>query len=282
MNIEQIDRYFTGQMDPNERVAFEESLLNDPELRAEVQHYQKAVDALKVYSRVELKNHLIKRTKLKKKEKSNSVIVLWLILASTFILLILWLRDDQKIPEAQLPVVPYSRDTSMHMKPDDQNDTLINLKNQTPQQKEKKANDNADQLFAAHFTVFTDEFLHDQVRSQKDEPTPLELFQQLYADAQFQEALKIFESLDPSLKSIDNFRFLQANALMATKRIEDAKIILQSIRKNKNSRYLKEVNWYLALCEIKLNNFEQAKIYLSSPELAQNKRAQLLLNEILN
>ncbi|MBK9109687.1 MAG: tetratricopeptide repeat protein [Saprospiraceae bacterium] len=282
MNIEQIDRYFSGHMDPNERAAFETKMNTDPSFKNEVLQYQKAVEAIKVYSRKELKDHLIKRTKQKNKVISKTKIILWIAIASIILLVILWLKADHQPHEIHQQLIPHSQDTSLQLKIANLKDTTINLQNKYAQTKNKNENSNADQLFAVHFSAFTDELLQSQVRGLQDEPTPFELFQQLYIDAQYKEALKIFETLDASLQRIDNFRFLQANAMMATNQIEEAKVVLKSILKNQQTRYIKEVYWYLALCEIQQRNFSQAKTYLLNSELKYDKKAQTLLNKISN
>ena len=106
------------------------------------------------------------------------------------------------------------------------------------------------------------------------------MFQFLYINKKYQEAINIFDSLDPSVKENDNVLFLKANALMAINKVDEATLLLETIIKNKESRNVKEALWFLGLCSIYKGDLQLAKHYLSNSLLKENKTAIEVLKKI--
>jgi hypothetical protein len=283
MSIEHIDRYLSGNMDPQERADFEKKMHNDPEFMSEVQQYQKAVDALRVYERSVLKERLKKRgaPQTHSPKKSNSYI--WYIVVIIVILLSLWLWNKKYSTELQENSSPVSVDSSIKVSPDPMLiDTAQKINKDAPQamdHNENEKNQKPQEIYAIHFVPYTDELLESAIRGD-DETTAFEKFQNQYANKKFEDAIQTFNSLDPATQNNDNVLFLKANALMATQKFDAAERILESIIKNKESRYLKEAYWYLALCHIRNERFAKARVYLNNSILHGDHRVKAVLEKI--
>ncbi|NOT37698.1 MAG: tetratricopeptide repeat protein, partial [Saprospiraceae bacterium] len=178
----------------------------------------------------------------------NKYLIYTLVLATVGVLLFFIFRNNtNKIVETAPSLSPII-DSSAKQQIQELQDTAQKiLKEPINQEKEIRTNpDNKDQksrvkeeeqLFAAHFEPYVDDFIDSEVRGVGEE-TPYEIFQKLYVQKKFKEAVNQFDKIDESLKSNDNVRFFYANALMAVGNVFEAKKILTNIIERNESRYI--------------------------------------------
>jgi tetratricopeptide (TPR) repeat protein len=289
MNQESIERFLAKDMTPEELKEFESKMANDPELYQEVKKYEETINALKVYDRSALKTRLKDRDlrRLGDNTLGRSNKWIWVIIGFVLIFFsILWYLNTNHSNK----VSPLKEKDSLNGDSVATSEQTLKAMDTTQSNQGKSSSDSIqqkkiqhqspDELFAMHFEPYTDELLQSAVRGEDSEMTPFEHFQSLYSTKKYAEAIKAFELLDPAMKSNDNVLFLKANALMATDKIGLASILLDKIIRKKNSRYLPEVYWYMALCELKKGKFEKAKFYLQNPLLRNRNESKKLLEKL--
>jgi TolA-binding protein len=287
MNQDRIERYINKDMTPDERMEFEAMMNADTELQREVLQFQKAIEALKVYEHSQLKARLQQREKDSfTNQKKTAIHWIWYLTAGLALIFTMWLffstknsvKEDLKKENTIKP-----GDSSIpgrnKIKPEDS----FNINKESLPADEnpplKSGSSKAEEIFADHFVPYTDELMESTVRGE-EEKGAYEEFLSLYNDGKFLDALQIFDSMDPVMKDNDNVLFLKANALMAVNRIDMASRLFENIIRKKNSRYLKEAYWYLALCELKKGDVYKAKYYLQNPLLNGNTKCHRLLEKI--
>ncbi len=289
MDQESIERYLAKNMTPEEIRGFELAMDQDPQLKKEVEELEKAIEALRIHERSALKSRLKQRDQ--KLFESNSVNkpnrLIWYLLAVLIILSLIWiwtLRTKNSSEDIQNGIPAITSDSIGKSTPNlNVQDSLQSREPVSPLDSglhKKESIQNPEELFAMHFVPYTDELLESEIRGDDEEKTAFEQFQMLYAQKKYDEAIKAFELLDPVMKKNDNVLFLKANALMATHKIEMASSLLKTIVKHKESRYLKDAYWYLALCEVKNGNIDKARFYLQNPLIHSSKRSKSLLEKI--
>lgn len=288
MNIDKIERYLAKKMTPDESIEFELRMSENPQLRQEVKELEKAIEALRFHEKSVLKSRL-KQWEQQKFENTSSgrPVKLYIYLLAGLLLVLLaliWNFVGNYYTNHSQNVIPnYYEDSVSKARPEEIHDTMQFRERAIPLDsnlQNKKNIQSTDELYAMYFVPYTDELLESEFRGQDDEKTAFEMFQFLYINKKYQEAINIFDSLDPSVKENDNVLFLKANALMAINKIDEATLLLETIIKNKESRNIKEALWFLGLCSIYKGDLQLAKHYLSNSLLKENKTAIEVLKKI--
>ncbi|HOK63633.1 MAG TPA: hypothetical protein PLE17_07055, partial [Soehngenia sp.] len=75
-----------------------------------------------------------------------------------------------------------------------------------------------------------------------------EKFIAAYLAKNYSVALTLYDGIDESIRDSDNLLFLKANILLGLKRSNEARVILEQIVKNDQSRYTAEAKMYLQYC----------------------------------
>jgi len=117
-------------------------------------------------------------------------------------------------------------------------------------------NNNHENLFAQYFSPIT----NNKVVIDKSTPDSSILKQTFsyYENKEYKSALKGFKTIIANNDN-DDYRFFQANAFLATHQTDQAITILTQIIQNKQSPYLDDAKWYLALAYLRKNQLSSAK-----------------------
>ncbi len=244
MNTDRVISYINGEMNTDEMQIFENDLRTDSSLLEEFNQYKSITESVKHYSRNELKDRLkmIEENNKNSKPSARILVQILLIIAilSTIAIYFYIKSDIKQLPEMNsLPVIdtiqtlPQIQDTSSINKSPEKD--LPNHGTSQPIAADNGHNE--EELFAAHFVPYSDEFMDGEVRG-SDDLSAYEKFQKLYTEKKFDEAVQQFQLIDPTLKENDNVLFFYANALIKQKKYKDSEKILKTIVSNNNSRYL--------------------------------------------
>jgi len=288
-----MERYWANEMSTTEKRNFEERLSLEAGLQQEFEEFKLTMEAIKLAERKELLQRFMQRDKiLDKKNLVNHpgrTRTLWLLSAAAIILavMITWnfllspthttdqannTKQDTLIVDQKLPL---NKDTLQINKSKEE---------EKVERKKDKSKSDEQELYAANFETYKDESLDPMSRSGEEELTTLEKFQLLYWEGKNVAALDEFNKLSTTYQANDNFRFLQANSLLALNRTEQAKKILLDIEKNQKSIYKSEVLYYLAWCDIQNENIDAArkklKNYIATPNAQQKDDAHKILAEL--
>ncbi len=274
-----IDRYLAHEASAEELREVEERSKHDATFRQKLVDSELAFQALRLHEREELRNRFRKRDEILDKSSGedpprNRITPWLLVIAFIGLGILIW----KLIPETTPSISPApvrlqdSLPTSTEQKGSIDTSTHQELQ-QSPQPNQGEDSDRkeskpiaeaelqGDKLFAAYFSPYADDMMDPAVRGD-GELTPLEKFQLAYWEKRYADALIEFPAISATMRQNDNIRFMQANALMANGKINDAQKILQSIRSNGKSRYLSEVHWYLGLCELRRGRMKNAREHL--------------------
>jgi len=287
-----IERYLAQELTPAERANVESRAQRDPQFRNELEEYTLAIEALKLARREELKNRFRQRDKILdlKNNRGGSVKRVsfwWLAAAAGISILVAWFfmfTPERSIDQAK------NDNQKKDSLEQHQNTLVINdtVESGIPPQyaKEEPVNtpntkNRGQEIFAENFTPYKDDAMDPTSRGEVEDMKPSEKFQLAYWEGEYKEALAAFESMDPSEKQNDNFRFLYANVLMALNHTNQASLILAGIIKNHKSIFGAEPYLYLALCNIKTGKEAEARknlqAYLDTPDAVQKERAKKIL-----
>lgn len=138
------------------------------------------------------------------------------------------------------------------------------------------------ELYAKNFVAY-ENVVVPIVRNNKELTTKAQAFA-YYELGQYQKAIEQFNELT-EIETIDisTINFYKANAYLSINKYKNAKDLFQQIVDNNNQEWKSESHWYLALTYLKLEDSDNAKLYLQ--KLQQQKSFKInevnnLLNEI--
>lgn len=290
-SLELMERYFSGELTTEEMTAFKERQKTDAAFRQEVEAFEKTIRLVRLEGRKALRSRLAEKGRSLDAEKKIPVrrYRRWVGLAVLAAALTAWWflgkKAETPAPSVETPktdtiqtTAPALPDTPAQNKPASENPRA----DSAPPPKPPVANAASEtgRLFAAYFKPYKDESLEPSVRGE-GEATPEEIFQQLYWDGKYREALAAFEKMEPASKNKGDLQFLKANSLLALSRAKEAKEVLENLGR---TRFSAEAKWLLALAFLKNGETERAKAQLqkiatdeASPRQAS---AQSLLREI--
>ena len=112
------------------------------------------------------------------------------------------------------------------------------------------------ELFAQHYEPYPNVIA--PIQKSGDQPTAKEQPFQDYERGDYEAALEGLNNLDESPER----NFFQALSLIGLERYDEAKTQLSIIGKTDGARFQQAATWYLALIEIRAENWAEAKIYL--------------------
>src|SRR5688572_24978366 len=294
-----IERYLSQDMSPEEQLEIERRAQIDPDFGRELSAYQLAVESIKLAQREELKNRLRQRDKMLDKQTQDKKPginrrLLFLAVAAIFVVLIalqFLTRQDRPIDQAQIS----PQDTTRVEQPAQEDIEPINndrADNESPNEvdekdKPKKSIINKDrgrELYAANFEPYMDDALDPTSRSGVDDMTDYEKFEYYYWERDHANVVAVFNRLEPAYRNNDNLKFLYANALMATNRLDEAEAIMKEVMHNKKSLYHTEAIYYVALINIQKGDVDAARrnleAYIMDPQALEMERAKLLLKAL--
>ncbi|HUN16379.1 MAG TPA: hypothetical protein PK622_06195 [Saprospiraceae bacterium] len=267
MQEEWIDFYLAGQLSEEEKAAFERRLQEDSKLKAEVEVYKNIVENLKSIRNQELKARLVNLESSIPKQRNKYGKSRYYIFYSLLIisgLVCFWILGnsifkDSKIPSEEAPKPPspsiqmtnpqeaspvIKEDTNLKQK---QPNKDIDIRKKTERLKPVASNEMDGETYAVHFEPYIDEDLNSIVRGE-GEKTNYEKFIAAYLAKNYSVALTLYDGIDESIRDSDNLLFLKANILLGLKRSNEARVILEQIVKNDQSRYTAEAKMYLQYC----------------------------------
>lgn len=286
-DYELIERYLRQQLSEQEQREFEAQLAVDKALQEEVILHEKALAALNFRGLSDLKQKLQQREVIHTLAKQKRQQRLWvglLFLLSLVLMLIYWLWVKTGSPAELDSAAPQAPRVHPQNKPEQSipPDTSPVIQQPTPAQAPiAQRRINTQELFAEAFQPYSDASLNPNVRDDQN-LSPFEQFLQFYWNQQYQLALQSFEKLDQVLQTNDDVLFLKANALLATGQSKAAQAGFESILEHKTSRFVPQVNWYLALCYLKNGDIKLTKKILNqiSTDNPHHKHALSLLKQI--
>ena len=249
-----IESYLANELSVEEKSRVEQRIADDPAFRDLLNAYRNAVEALKQGERDRLKAHLKSRDKALDRgsaQPAQRVTLRWVMAAAAVLLLgfLGW---------------------------------KLLLTNQgssfTPSQEQ------LDKMFAENFSPFLQDMSDPAVRG--DKATALEEFNIYYWTGYYHEAALRFKRLPDTLQLNQGLRFRYANALLASKQYEEAKIVFEDLAANGPSLHANEAVWYLALIEIHEGDVSKAKTHLKRYKTWMNpifgRQADNLLRQLGN
>jgi tetratricopeptide (TPR) repeat protein len=268
-DLELIERYYRRELDTTALRVFEDRLAADSDFRQEVELHGKALQAIRLKGRENLKKKLSERPIMPgwHVPRSTGKRHRWWIAALALALvavLILWLKSEDKnaappaptnLPPADTLVQP--ADSGTPRPPIVQEDKNPSPTKQLEKQATEPVGKDSAKLFAAHFQPYRDEAMNPTVRTEESQDA-FGRFIELYWEGRYGEALAAFDKLSPALRANDNTLFIKANALLALGRADEAAELLEKISANGQTRYPGEARWYLALAYLKSGKREKA------------------------
>lgn len=286
MNL--LDKYLSGNMSPDEKLAFENELQNNTQLKMELKACQIGIENLKENEREVLKKRLQElelNLRKQKKERKAKLILLILLLAFT-LLILLWWWNSYSINE-----INSSRDVPI-VKMEDSiyiDSQLVNTVLEHPKQdsfsdllKVSKLNNSIlryEELYALNFKTFTNDDIEFELRG-LNEKSAFELYKYYYNNNKFDEVLLTYEKLTHDLKESDLVLLMQANAFMNKERYDSAIKDLNLLTKNGKSILSQDAFWYLALCYLKKGQVNKVKSILQNRFLNDKPMAKALFAKL--
>lgn len=281
-----IEAYLNGALQGEALKQFEDALARDPALREEVELLRPLLRDLRranIARRVATaeRNHADKR-----RVRRNLVILLCGLLLGLAGIWWLW-KPGQEVapPSLQSP----DNQLQQHSAPtldtpfQAQADTSSGSQDNGEDKKRQAKNEDKKRLFAAVFKPYKDAALEPGDRGSGD-ISAFEQFHIFYWEGQYQEALDVFESLQPFEKPVGNTLFIKANCLLALGRADEATALLEKINRDKSSRFGAEVEWYLALSYLSSGQISKTRTILqtlaNTPGSARYRDAASLLKEL--
>ena len=244
-----IEQYFCQELTEAERQSVEQRLASDPAFRAEALLHEKAIGAIRLRGRVDVKKRLAGRP-MKRRWGS----VRWVFALGLFLLALaawwMWPPHSAETPApAPRPSVLPPADPPLAPAPAPSSPAppVVAPKN-IP----------AAEVFASAFQPYTEASLQIAVRD-NGPSSPLNAFLQSYIDGQYKKAIADYELLPAALKDAPKTQLLLANALLASRQPARAAASLATLSQSASSKYASEARWYLALSQLALNKLSRAK-----------------------
>lgn len=288
-----MERYLAKELTPAEQIEVEQRMRVDGQFKKDLSAYQFAVEAIKLSEREKLKDRFKQRDRMLDKNSNTidprkNISIRWLAAASIMSVLVagyFLYAPDRNIDEAKNDSKDSTRLVqNLPVKVDTTHANVPKEIIQPSKFKQTKPEKTGPQIFAENFEPYRDDAMDPTSRSGNDDLTDPEKFELMYWEGKYPDVILIFKNFKPSQQQNDNYRFLYANALLATHNTEEAKDILAAVTLNYKSIYRTEANFFLALCEIKNEKYIEArkflKNYLEDPEAVQKEKARKLFKTL--
>lgn len=286
MDQDKIERYLANRMTSDERVDFELSMSKDPQLRQEVLDLQNGIHQLKLEERAVLKSRLInlEESILEEEKIKKPKPYYWILLSLILLITVLWFKSfnifiKKDLPSEKTPNLEIDSSFTPKTVPQETLQIREQLNPKKPKMEKIKSKDKCGELFAAHFTAYTNDELENEIRG-NSEKSGYEIFKHLYINERYEKALLVLDTLDPSIINSEMVLLLKANSLMAIHNSNKAIPILEKLIANKNSNYLNDAHWYLSLCYLEKGDVKNAKDILIKYVSHGDPRFRQLLNKL--
>lgn len=278
-DIELIERYYRHALTGPEQAAFQERLSADAAFREAVELHGDALEAIGREGSAALRARLSQKGReLDARAQQNKRRPRWFAGLLALLLIAMagwWLlkKTPPAPPPVEIPATP--PDNALPARPVA---PATPRETPAPAPRPQKKAPGARQLFADAFRPYKDASL-EPARRGAGAPTPSEQFQRLYWEGKYRAALDTFAVLPAAVQNNDNLLFLKANCLLATGQASAAATLLDTILRNDRTRFMAQVNWYLALSRLKTGQTAEARTRLqtiaadpNSPRQADAKR----------
>ena len=287
-----IERYFAQELSAAERNEIELRVQQDAQFRQEMAAYKLAMESIKLAQRAELKERFRQRDKVLDRRNKDFNIGrrnnLWMLAAAAVIAVFIgwqFFTNPQQASD-QANVNPQDT-TGIVQNPPVQIDTVKKEESPKKAWEEETTPDRSaksgQEIFAENFDAYKDDAMDPTSRG-NEELTSVEKFQMQYWEGKYEDAVTTYNTLSESQQENDNFRFIYAVALMATKKTKVAAPILADIVQNGITPFKSESVYYLALCHLQNGNFDEAgnnlKAYLADPDAGQKEKARKILADM--
>jgi tetratricopeptide (TPR) repeat protein len=266
-----IDRYLAGELSEAELRDLHRRREEDSVFDQEVRSLEEARNALRLKERDALKERFRSRDALLDKKKPedpvrnrNTMFILWLA-AAILLMVVAWKYLFR--PSASKEPVIITNEDSLDIKypPAVIVDTIqgVDSTSATDTKKEIKpvkkpelaqSSKKGNELFAAYFEPYKDAMMDPSTRGDES-LNQIQQFQKAYWDSDYQQAVKLFPGLSDSYRGNDNYRFMYANALMATGKTDQAISFLKEVIEKNTSKYKVEAKYILALALIQKGDY---------------------------
>ncbi|MCC6462413.1 MAG: hypothetical protein IT260_18240 [Saprospiraceae bacterium] len=248
-----IERYYRQELTEAERLSVEQRLASDPAFRAAAQLHEKAIGAIRLWGRADLKKRLADRPLKREPGSRKGLFVHVLLLLAVVVAWWIWPAPlvDAPAPAPAPPTVPPV-------------DTPALPPAAPPGRSQPAASPKtipAAELFASTFKPYTEASLQVTVRDNTPQ-TPLNTFLQSYTRGQYDQAIASFELLPATLKDAPKTQLLLANALLATRQPVRAAAILAPLSQSAHAKYAADGRWYLALSQLASGELSRARAAL--------------------
>jgi len=288
-----IERYFAQELSAAERNDIEQRVQKDAQFRQEMAAYKLAMESIKLAQRADLKERFRQRDKVLDRRNKDFNIGrrgnLWMLAAAAIIVVFIGWRFYSAPQQSSDQANVNQKDTNNLVEnpgivPDTTKSTYLPKEEKKENKIPAKTKDEGQDLYAANFEAYKDDSMDPTSRGDEENLSPLEKFQMLYWEGKYAQTLEAFKTLDPSHQVNDNFRFIYANALMATSKTNEAAAIFSEIISFGKSPYKIESTYYLALCHLKNGNYDEARknleAYLRDPDAEQKEKAKKILADM--
>lgn len=280
-----IEQYYRNALSEAESLAFEQRMADDEAFRAEALSHKKALLAIELYGKEQMKKKLRERP-LVKADRLYRVWPWMLGICTLILLMLFWRIESQKqLEKPTEPVTPSTSPTtpipSGTAKPLPQQADNDNIKQTTNTQK----------LFATAYHPFQEGGTGNNVRSNGQNPDPdkmtgLNQLKQLALEQKHAECLEAYEKLPAGTQQKEMALFFKANSLLALGRTDEAAGLFEGVASSQQSAYASHAQWYAALCALKTGDLPKAKKWLqelgsnNNASAAQRTKAKNLLRQL--
>ena len=279
-----IEKYLANDLSEAERMAFEQELAGNSDLRHDLEGYRNALMAIRLKGREQIRQRWPTQntTKIQPYLSAPARVGISVLVGILLVVVITWIwRTHSTSPGHQNDILSDTLET----KPIPQMTAPVTAPDSVQEHPTVVPDISAQRskLFATYFRLYRDETMNPTVRGAADR-TALERFQRLYWDGRYAEALTTYETLDPVLREHDNMLFLKANLFLATDKTNQSLALFKHIVQQDGSRYSEEARWYEALCYIKKGNWPAAQKSLShiaaTEGASHRKEAEQVLKQL--
>lgn len=263
-DLELIERHFRNNLNGEEQADFQHRLAADAAFREAVQLHSDALEAIRLEGETQLRARLAKKGRELDAQQPPRAYRWWLWALPAILLCAgaIWWAMPALTEETETHQTPAPTMVPSTAPPDTTPSVIPTIKNEPqapPQQKIRKE----PQVFASWFHPYKDESMEPSVRGAA-EPSPSDVFQQLYWVGDYRSALDAFDAMGVAAQNNDNLLFLKANCLLATGSAEEAVPLLENIIRNDQARFAAQAPWYLALGRLQSGQAQQARALFQS------------------
>lgn len=273
-----IDRYLAGELSEAELRDLQRRRKEDPVFDQEIRSLEEARNALRLKEREALRERFRSRDALLDKKKPEDPVrnrktmyILWLA-AALLLMVVAWKFLFRTTAPTEPVIITNEDSLDIKYPPAVIVDTLEGIDSTSVSDTKKEikpvkkpdlaqSSKKGNELFAAYFEPYKDAIMDPSTRG--DETlTQIQQFQKAYWDSDYLQAVKIFPGLSDTYRGNNNYRFIYANALLATGKTEQAISFLKEVMEKNASKYKVEAKYILALALIQKGDYTSSANYL--------------------